>query len=44
MRVGVARILPVLARLLPVLLALLLLTFGVAGADGPKGGLDADPA
>lgn len=44
MRVGVARALPVLARLLPVLLALLLLALGVAGADGPKGGLDADPA
>ena len=44
MRVEVARALPVLVRLLPVLLALLLLAVGVAGGDGPKGGLDADPA
>jgi hypothetical protein len=43
-RVEVARALLALARLLPVLLALLLLAVGVAGADGPKGGLDADPA
>jgi len=44
LRVEVARALPVIARLLPVLLALLLLAVGVAGGDGPKGGLDADPA
>jgi hypothetical protein len=42
--VRVASILPVLAKLLPVLLVLLLLAVGVAGGDGPKGGLDADPA
>ncbi len=44
MRVRVASILPVLVRLLPVLLVLLLLVVGVAEGDGPKGGLDADPA